>query len=65
MSLGLACSSDQQCMGSDPNAHCSEGRCDCLYRSNATSACSAINTGCLPGTFQVIITNGLNMFRQL
>ncbi|XP_077299478.1 ecdysone-inducible gene E1 [Arctopsyche grandis] len=52
MSLGLACSSDQQCMGSDPHSHCSEGRCDCLYKSNATSTCSALNTGCLPGTFQ-------------
>lgn len=56
MSLGLACSSDQQCMGADQNSRCLRGRCDCLHKSNSTSTCSSINTGCLPGTFQVWYT---------
>ncbi|XP_032513996.1 serine protease nudel-like isoform X1 [Danaus plexippus] len=51
-SLGLFCLSDSQCQLVDPNTRCLNKRCDCTYRTNSTSACSARNRGCLPGTFQ-------------
>ncbi|XP_059482956.1 sortilin-related receptor-like isoform X2 [Neocloeon triangulifer] len=53
VSLGLRCISDSQCLSSDPNSRCLNGICDC--KSNNGSAvphCSALNTGCYPGTFQ-------------
>lgn len=51
-SLGMPCLSDSQCQELDPNTKCVNKKCDCAYRSNSTSACSARNRGCLPGTFQ-------------
>lgn len=52
-SLGMPCYMDSQCQLVDPNTRCVNKRCDCTYRTNSTSACSARNRGCLPGTFQV------------
>ncbi|XP_026495166.2 uncharacterized protein LOC113400021 isoform X1 [Vanessa tameamea] len=51
-SLGMPCFTDEQCHMVDPNTRCANKRCDCAYRTNSTSACSARNRGCLPGTFQ-------------
>lgn len=52
-SLGTSCLTDSQCQMVDPHTRCLNKRCDCAYRTNSTSACSARNRGCLPGTFQV------------
>ncbi|XP_045491772.1 uncharacterized protein LOC123691433 isoform X2 [Colias croceus] len=52
VSLGMPCYIDSQCQKVDPNTRCVNKRCDCSYRTNSTSACSARNRGCLPGTFQ-------------
>lgn len=52
-SLGMSCLSDSQCHQVDPYTKCVNKKCDCAYRTNSTSACSARNRGCLPGTFQV------------
>lgn len=52
-SLGMPCLTDSQCHLVDPYTRCVNKRCDCAYRTNSTSACSARNRGCLPGTFQV------------
>ncbi|XP_072943808.1 uncharacterized protein [Epargyreus clarus] len=51
-SLGMPCITDDQCQMVDPHTRCANKRCDCTYRTNSTSACSARNRGCLPGTFQ-------------
>ncbi|CAG5012387.1 unnamed protein product [Parnassius apollo] len=51
-SLGMPCLKDSQCHQVDPYSRCFNKRCDCAYRTNSTSACSARNRGCLPGTFQ-------------
>ncbi|GBP95205.1 Low-density lipoprotein receptor-related protein 2 [Eumeta japonica] len=51
-SLGMSCITDTQCQQADPHTRCLNKRCDCAYRTNSTSACSARNRGCLPGTFQ-------------
>ncbi|XP_063620156.1 sortilin-related receptor-like isoform X1 [Cydia splendana] len=51
-SLGMPCLTDSQCHLVDPYTRCLNKRCDCAYRTNSTSACSARNRGCLPGTFQ-------------
>ncbi|XP_028176279.1 uncharacterized protein LOC114364356 isoform X2 [Ostrinia furnacalis] len=51
-SLGMPCVTDSQCNSVDPHSRCLNKRCDCAYRTNSTSACSARNRGCLPGTFQ-------------
>ncbi|XP_053625584.1 low-density lipoprotein receptor-related protein 2 isoform X1 [Plodia interpunctella] len=51
-SLGMVCVTDSQCQSVDPHTRCLNKRCDCAYRTNSTSACSARNRGCLPGTFQ-------------
>ncbi|XP_059054246.1 uncharacterized protein LOC131848417 isoform X2 [Achroia grisella] len=51
-SLGMPCMRDSQCQEIDPYTRCLNKRCDCTYRTNSTSACSARNRGCLPGTFQ-------------
>ncbi|CAH2074275.1 unnamed protein product, partial [Iphiclides podalirius] len=51
-SLGMPCLKDSQCHQVDPNSRCLNKRCDCAFRNNSTSACSARNRGCLPGTFQ-------------
>ncbi|XP_045783357.1 uncharacterized protein LOC123879607 isoform X1 [Maniola jurtina] len=51
-SLGMPCFTDNQCHMVDLNTRCLNKRCDCAYRTNSTSACSARNRGCLPGTFQ-------------
>ncbi|KAL4714051.1 hypothetical protein ACJJTC_008405 [Scirpophaga incertulas] len=51
-SLGMSCVTDSQCHKVDPYTRCLNKRCDCAYRTNSTSACSARNRGCLPGTFQ-------------
>ncbi|XP_073944227.1 uncharacterized protein isoform X2 [Choristoneura fumiferana] len=51
-SLGMPCLTDSQCHLVDPYTRCVNKRCDCAYRTNSTSACSARNRGCLPGTFQ-------------
>ncbi|CAH2086661.1 unnamed protein product [Euphydryas editha] len=51
-SLGMPCFTDSQCQLVDSNSRCVNKRCDCTYRTNSTSACSARNRGCLPGTFQ-------------
>ncbi|KAG6450032.1 uncharacterized protein LOC115443476 [Manduca sexta] len=51
-SLGMPCVTDSQCHLVDPYTKCLNKRCDCVYRTNSTSACSARNRGCLPGTFQ-------------
>ncbi|XP_068629947.1 uncharacterized protein [Battus philenor] len=51
-SLGMPCIRDSQCQQVDQNTKCMNKRCDCAYRTNSTSACSARNRGCLPGTFQ-------------
>ena len=52
VSLGLPCVTDLQCRAADPSSRCIDGLCDCTVRTNATG-CSARNTGCIPGTFQV------------
>ncbi|XP_044755437.1 sortilin-related receptor-like [Coccinella septempunctata] len=52
VSLGLPCVTDLQCKAADPFSKCLNGVCDCILRYNRTSACSARNTKCLPGTFQ-------------
>ncbi|XP_041977663.1 uncharacterized protein LOC121731997 isoform X2 [Aricia agestis] len=52
VSLGMPCYTDEQCSAVDANARCVNKRCDCAFRTNSTSACSARNRGCLPGTFQ-------------
>ncbi|XP_050666562.1 uncharacterized protein LOC126966500 isoform X2 [Leptidea sinapis] len=52
VSLGMPCLVDNQCQTVDANTRCVNKRCDCTYRTNSTSACSARNRGCLPGTFQ-------------
>lgn len=51
-SLGMLCVTDSQCQQVDAYTRCFNKRCDCTYRSNSTSACSARNRGCMPGTFQ-------------
>lgn len=51
-SLGMPCMTDAQCHLVDPHTKCLNKRCDCAHRTNSTSACSARNRGCLPGTFQ-------------
>lgn len=51
-SLGNPCLSDAQCQQVDPYTRCLNKKCDCTYRTNSTSACSARNRGCLPNTFQ-------------
>ncbi|KAJ8879970.1 hypothetical protein PR048_020591 [Dryococelus australis] len=51
VSLGLSCSSDDQCMAADPSARCIQSVCDCAVSDNVTD-CGARNRGCLPGTFQ-------------
>ncbi|XP_048523974.1 uncharacterized protein LOC125505073 [Dendroctonus ponderosae] len=52
ISLGLPCVTDLQCRAADPSSKCIEGVCDCIMQGNETTACSARNTGCIPGTFQ-------------
>ncbi|ENN75504.1 hypothetical protein YQE_08053, partial [Dendroctonus ponderosae] len=54
ISLGLPCVTDLQCRAADPSSKCIEGVCDCIMQGNETTACSARNTGCIPGTFQAI-----------
>lgn len=51
-SLGMPCVTDSQCQKVDQFTRCLNKRCDCSYRTNSTSDCSARNRGCLPGTFQ-------------
>ncbi|XP_014368025.2 uncharacterized protein LOC106718453 [Papilio machaon] len=51
-SLGMPCIRDSQCHQVDVYSKCVNKRCDCAFRTNSTSACSARNRGCLPGTFQ-------------
>ncbi|XP_055608927.1 mucin-2 [Uranotaenia lowii] len=60
ISLGLACVNNRQCQLADPYTYCNElGRCDCVNSQQQQLAtgdegvCSAANTGCSPGTFQV------------
>ncbi|CAH1188182.1 unnamed protein product [Phyllotreta striolata] len=52
VSLGLPCVTDMQCKMSDPSSKCIEGICDCVIKTNGTRGCSAMNRGCIPGTFQ-------------
>lgn len=56
-SLGMPCFTDSQCQSVDQHTRCYNKRCDCAYRTNSTSACSARNRGCLPGTFQVTLNH--------
>ncbi|CAB3234526.1 unnamed protein product [Arctia plantaginis] len=51
-SLGNPCIADEQCQQVDVYSRCLNKKCDCAYRTNSTSACSARNRGCLPNTFQ-------------
>ncbi|KAI4461296.1 ecdysone-inducible e1 isoform a [Holotrichia oblita] len=53
VSLGLPCVTDLQCRTADPSSKCIDGVCDCIWKTNSTRACSARNTGCIAGTFQV------------
>ncbi|CAB3367391.1 Hypothetical predicted protein [Cloeon dipterum] len=53
VSLGLRCISDSQCSAADPHSRCLNGMCDCRFNNgSAVPPCSALNTGCYPGTFQ-------------
>lgn len=55
VSLGLACSNDQQCQLSDPHTFCNKDKlCDCSYvgQPNQERECHAKSAGCPPGTFQ-------------
>lgn len=56
VSLGLSCNSDKQCKLADENTFCNENQvCECESARNSviSSECSAGNTGCADGTFQV------------
>lgn len=65
VSLGLPCHSDSQCQLADANTFCSEQRtceCESARSSVISSECSATNTGCADGTFQVIFLYFLQLF---
>lgn len=51
VSLGLPCTTDEQCQAADSLSRCSGGVCDCIWQPKLGS-CSANYTGCTPGTFQ-------------
>lgn len=51
VTLGLACTTDEQCRAADPHSRCSSGICDCTWRPSSVG-CSANSTGCAAGTFQ-------------
>lgn len=54
ISLGYFCKTDLECMKSDNNSRCVNGICDCIARqTRLENSCSARNTGCHKGTFQV------------
>lgn len=68
VSLGLACYSDKQCQLADSNTFCSERRvCECEASRNSviSSECSAGNTGCADGTFQVNIQDTFSQSTSL
>lgn len=56
VSLGQRCSSDKQCQLADSNTFCNDEQiCECEAARNSaiSTECSARNSGCAEGTFQV------------